>query len=105
MRLDGDEDLEALADRLEKIVLEVREMARNRSRDKSPRPPPPAEKKGARVGRRVRITVRDKYYGHCGTILGSHGWLFWDIRLDPLDGGAPQVIYKKASSFLVIDDN
>jgi hypothetical protein len=56
------------------------------------------------VGRRVRITIRDKYYGRSGVVVSGKGRCFWDIRLDPVDGGVAQVIYKKASSFGCVED-
>jgi hypothetical protein len=52
----------------------------------------------------VRVTFADKYRGRVGTLVNPRGEHFWNITLDPVDGGVGILIYKKTSSFVVIDD-
>jgi ribosomal protein L21E len=96
-----DEELEAVADMLEMLALEVRAVTGS------------AEKKAVPVqtrscdefcsGRRVRIIVRDKYHGHTGVLVDHRGTEFWNIRLDCSDGEVYRVIYKKETSLVLID--
>ena len=93
-----EEELLAMAIGLEQVALGLRELALGRDDGE-----PPGGPEEVKVGQRVRITIRDKYHGRCGTIVSPHGTHLWDIRLDPLDGGVTQVIYKKATSFAAVD--
>jgi hypothetical protein len=54
------------------------------------------------VGYRVRVVRKDKYRGRTGVVLGRHGRLFWDVRLDACAGHGECTIYKKDASFCVI---
>ena len=56
-------------------------------------------------GQRVRITVRDQYYGWYGTLVDRRGTTFWHILMDAVDGRVAHIIYKKDSSLEVVNDN
>ena len=54
-------------------------------------------------GVRVRICIKDAFYGRTGVITSRHGRLFWNVRLDktpqePMSRG----IYKNDSSLCVV---
>jgi hypothetical protein len=119
MRACRRDEMEAIALALEQLALEIREAAEggNGSDDECHEPLRSSPRRMARerrapgsgsprgmVGKRVRVTIADRYRGRVGTIRGKHGSQYWDICLDPLDGGVTQVIYKKPTSFVVIDD-
>jgi hypothetical protein len=97
MQVNRRDELMAIALALERLALEIREAADGGPSDERPR--------RLQNGQRARITIKDRYRGRTGTIVNAHPRTnFWNIRLDPLDGGVPQVIYKKGTSLDVIDD-
>jgi hypothetical protein len=106
---DDDVNLEAVAAMLERMALEIRATMSSRAR-----PTPAVPERNERnvdesvlvwkKGARVRVTIRDRYYGQTGTLLYRRGTLYWDIELDPLDGQVARVIYKKQSSLTLIDE-
>jgi hypothetical protein len=98
----SEKDLLAMAVVLERLADGLRQMALGQNEGEPDRGPPRGQDE-VKVGQRVRITIRDKYYGRYGTIVSPHGTQFWDVRLDPHDGGVTQVIYKKATSFVAVD--
>jgi hypothetical protein len=106
MRDDDDASLEAVAAMLERMALEIRATVNRRTSftpSASERSSGDSEllwKKGARV----RVTIRDRYYGRTGTLMDRRGTMYWDLKLDPLDGQVAQVIYKKQSSLILIDE-
>lgn len=110
VRVTRRDELLAIAEALERLVLEIRDAADEEPGvDQQPRAfpavnhqdmdPPPL-----RRGVRVRVTIRGPYKGRVGTLQGIKGTHFWDILLDAHDGGVPLMIYKKPSSFVVISD-
>ena len=105
MRWRRQADLEAIADSLERLALEIRDVTRKESSGAEDGDGGKKEMPTVQKGQRVRITIRGPYRGRTGTIMGPHGTHFWDIKLDPLDGGIAQVIYKKMTSFVVMQDN
>jgi hypothetical protein len=105
MQDDDDASLEAVAAMLERMALEIRATMSGRTR---PTPAVPERSGDESVlvwkkGARVRVTIRDRYYGQTGTLLYRRGTIYWDIELDPLDGQVARVIYKKQSSLTLID--
>lgn len=109
MKTNRDEDLMAVALALERLALEIRELV------EEPEPSNPRRGQGnvptegradaeIRVGQKVRITIADRYRGRYGVVVSARGTQYWDIRLDPLDGGVSQVIYKKSTSFVVVNE-
>jgi hypothetical protein len=62
----------------------------------------PSADRPIRRGQRVRITMY-RYRGRVGTIVDRRGTHYWDITLDATDRSSALLIYKKASSFVVID--
>jgi hypothetical protein len=103
MRTRRQSEVEAIADLLERLALELRAVARDGATGTQASTD---EKKADELtkGMRVRVTRNDQYRGRVGTLMGRHGRQFWDIRLDALDGGVAQVIYKKPDGFAVIND-
>jgi hypothetical protein len=118
MRVSRRDKMMALLTAMEQLILEVREELEDeeervpsapgeRVPDKERVPSAhservPTAEKPLRRGQRVRITLY-RYRGRVGTIVDRRGKHYWDISLDARDGGAPLLIYKKASSFVVID--
>jgi hypothetical protein len=110
MKTDGHVD-EADA-RLEEAALVLEEMARElrRMKRKVRKTKVPAEVLSSaaggtaelRVGQRVRVVRRDQYRGRTGVVLGRHGRLFWDVRLDANATQGASTIYKKEASLCVI---
>jgi ribosomal protein L21E len=106
MRNDEDARLEAVAAMLERLALEIRSTVEQRSscmptaREQSDGEAELLWTKGARV----RVTIRDRYYGRTGTLLGRRGKLYWDFKIDPLDGEVAKVIFKKQSSLTLINE-
>ena len=56
------------------------------------------------VGDKVVVVRKDKYLGRAGIVVGRRGTMFWNVQLDAHNCHPPQLIYKMASSFKVIDD-
>jgi ribosomal protein L21E len=79
-----DEELEAVADMLELLALEVRAMTGSTKRESVPVQTRSGDEFCS--GHRVRITVRDKYHGRTGVLVDRRGTEFWNIRLDCGDG-------------------
>jgi hypothetical protein len=106
MRSDRYDELVAIAEALEQLALEIRETAEEGTEGPETRAPAEPSPRNPGIGRgtRVRITINDRYRGRIGTVVGRRGTHYWDIQLDALDGGVSQLIYKKPSSFVVIDD-
>jgi hypothetical protein len=98
------DDLLAVASALERLALAIREEAGQERQGSGESGGAVPNEPAVRVGQRVRVTIADRYRGRTGTIVSAHGQQFWDIRLDPVDGGISTVIYKKASSFAVIEN-
>ena len=103
MRVTRRSELLAIAAALERLVLELREVAE--APDVEPAPRQEAPRDSTMVGRRVRITIKGEYKNRLGTIVDKRGTMFWNILLDAADGGVARVIYKMETSFLLIDDN
>ena len=58
---------------------------------------------GLRIGMRIRVTIKDKYHGRLGTVVGPHGPLYVDLMLDKARyESKPPVIYKMPSSLQVL---
>jgi hypothetical protein len=51
----------------------------------------------------VLVKVRDQYYGRYGLVIGKRGNYFWDIELEAAKGRPSCVIYKKATSVVVVE--
>jgi ribosomal protein L21E len=96
-----DEELEAVADMLEMLALEVRAMTGSVKKKSGPAQTRSCDEFFS--GRRVRIIVRDKYHGRTGVLVDRRGTEFWNIRLDCGDGEVYRVIYKKETSLVLID--
>jgi hypothetical protein len=96
-----DEELEAVADMLEMLALEVRAMTGSAKRETKPGQMQSGQEFCS--GRRVRIMVRDKYHGRTGVLMDRRGTEFWNIRLDCGDGEVYRVIYKKETSLELIE--
>lgn len=97
-----EEELLAMAEALEQLAGELREMVLDEripvSQEKRS---PLREKSKVSAGQKVRVTIKDKYRGRYGTIVSRNARKdFWNIRLEPLDGGVAQMIYKKSTSFV-----
>jgi hypothetical protein len=61
----------------------------------------PVHKEGARV----KITRKDAYEGRLGTLIGRHGQVFWNVRLDRLgDEPMNKIIYKKPKFLEVLPE-
>jgi hypothetical protein len=54
-------------------------------------------------GKRVRVIVRDSYFGRVGTLMGQRGKQFWNVKLEGRDGEVDKMIYKKQSSLALIE--
>ena len=92
------EALEQLAGELREMVLDERIPAGQEKMS------PPREQSKVSVGEKVRITIKDKYRGRYGTIVSRNARKdFWNIRLEPMDGGVAQMIYKKSTSFVAVE--
>lgn len=108
MRQQRRDELLAVAEALERLAIDIREkVAGDEDAEEAPPPAVPSEPEAAGAvgeGQRVRVMIRDRYYGRLGTIIDARGVQFWNIRLDAMDGGVSVVIYKKASSFRIIND-
>jgi hypothetical protein len=106
---DDDGRLEAVAIVLERLALEIRATVKRQATTSVEEKV--NERRGEpirsawRKGDRVRVTIRDRYYGQIGTLLGRHGRLYWDLKLDARDGECARVIYKKESSLSLVADN
>jgi hypothetical protein len=100
------EELLEIARALERLALEIRDAALEDDvcMDRPCRETRSPEIKTVAVGQRVRVTIEDQYLHRIGTIVNKRGKQYWYIRLDPLDGEVAQVIFKKATSFVMIDD-
>jgi hypothetical protein len=55
------------------------------------------------VGQHVRVVRKDQYRGRTGVVLGRHGRLFWDVRLDASATHKECTIYKRESSLSVVE--
>lgn len=116
------EELEGIAAALEQLALEIREEAaqepgpETHDGDGVPmpmdvpvlvpaQPQRSAAAEGLRKGLRVRVTVPDRYRGRVGTLVDPRGSHFWNILLDPVDGGVALLIYKKTTSFVAVDND
>jgi hypothetical protein len=108
---DDDARLEAVAAMLERLALEIRTTL-----DRRPASAGNARAGNGRVndeegegewkkGAAVRVTIRDRYYGRTGVLMGRRGRCYWDLKLDARDGECGIVIYKKQSSLCLIDVN
>jgi uncharacterized protein YecE (DUF72 family) len=100
-RKSREEELEAIADMLEMLALEVRAMTGSTKEEAEPERMQSSEEFCS--GRRVRIMVRDKYHGRTGVLMDRRGTEFWYIRLDCGDGEVYRVIYKKETSLKLIE--
>jgi hypothetical protein len=56
-----------------------------------------------KVGQRVCVVRKDQYRGRTGVVLGRHGRLFWDVRLDASATQPECTIYKRESSLKVVE--
>ena len=116
------DDLLAVAVALERMALEIRQEVAFRVEEEEEGPMPvrppvavpvravpvqavPVAAAGLQGGQRVRITVRDQYYGRYGTLVDRRGTKFWHILMDAVDGRVAHIIYKKDSSLEVVNDN
>ena len=54
---------------------------------------------------RVRVIIPDRYLSRTGTLVDRRGNHFWNLLLDPVDGGVALLIYKKTTSFVVVDND
>lgn len=95
---DADARLEQVAVMLERLALEIRG-ARPHTKVS-----PTEEPVGWHRGAVVRVTIRDRYYGRIGRLMGRRGRCFWDLRLEPRDGETARVIYKKQSSLSLVEE-
>jgi hypothetical protein len=106
---DDDGRLEAVAIVLERLALEIRATVKRQAttsvEEKVNERRGEPMRSAWRKGDRVRVTIRDRYYGQIGTLLGRHGRLYWDLKLDARDGECARVIYKKESSLSLVADN
>jgi hypothetical protein len=107
MKTDNEADarLEEAALVLEGMARELRRLkkAGNGSGNaKAPAEVPSAAKvpQGMEVGRRV-VVRRDQYRNRTGVILGRHGRLFWDVRLEASATQGACTIYKRESSLRI----
>jgi hypothetical protein len=53
-------------------------------------------------GKRVRVIVRDKYFGRVGTLISPRGKQYWNVKLEGRDGEVDKLIFKKQSSLVLI---
>ena len=61
---------------------------------------------GLRIGMRIRVTIKDKYYGRLGTVVGPHGPKFVDLMLDKgRYESKPPVIHKMPTSLEVLPNS
>jgi hypothetical protein len=103
---DDDARLESVAAMLERMALEIRTTI-DRRRFSSGNATGVEEDDAKRLvwkkGAKVRVTIRDRYVGRTGTLMGRRGEHYWDLKLDARDGECGRVIYKKQSSLCLIE--
>ena len=54
-----------------------------------------------RVGVRVRVVRRDKYYGREGIVISRRGKNYWNVRLKAVGEKREVIMYKRADSLMV----
>ena len=54
-----------------------------------------------RVGVRVRVVRRDKYYGREGIVVSRRGKNYWNVRLKAVGERREVIIYKREDSLVV----
>jgi hypothetical protein len=96
-----DAELEAMARVLDALAEQLRAMMVGGAVDETPS----EGEEGSRfsAGRKVRIVVRDKYYGQTATLLSRRGRMYWNIRLEGRDGEIGREMYKAETSLRVVD--
>jgi hypothetical protein len=110
MKTDGhvdeaDAHLEEAGLVLEEMARELRRMKRKTRKTKIPADVPTSAAGGMaeiRVGQRVQVVRKDQYHRRTGVVLGCHGRLFWDVRLDASATQGASAIYKKEASLCAI---
>ena len=58
-----------------------------------------------RVGLRVRVVRRDKYYGREGIVMSRRGKNYWNVQLKAVGDKKEVMIYKRADSLMVCLDD
>lgn len=86
--------LAALASRLQELDLEDARDTTTTANEATAKESPLAP------GIQVEITARDKYHGRRGCIESRRGFLFWNVRLDPLVGETRGCLIYKKDKFL-----
>lgn len=92
------ERLEEVADVLETLAAQLRAMMRDEGDGIEG-----DEEEGYAVGRRVRIVVRDKYYGRTAVLVSRRGNTYWNLVLDSRDGEVGRCLYKAERSLQLIE--
>jgi hypothetical protein len=102
---EADARLEEAALVLEGMARELRRLKKKTGKAKMPADVPSSSADGLaelQVGQRVRVVRKDRYRGRTGVVLGRHGRLFWDVRLEATATHGASTIYKKDASLCVI---
>jgi hypothetical protein len=102
---EADARLEEAALVLETMAAELRRLKKNGgAKTKVPveTPSSSAEATGVQAGHRVRVVRKDQYRGRVGVVLGRHGRLFWDVRLEANAQHKECTIYKREASLCVL---
>lgn len=97
------QDVEALAEQLESLALELRRMVKKGKGVGKKKDRPVADERLFVKGKKVRVTIKGEHFGRVGKLTGRHGQQYWDIELDPREGEAYRVIYKKESSLALVE--
>lgn len=103
--IDADDRLEEAALLLEQMARDLRRLKKKKKNGATKVPmdvPSAGASDGVKAGSRVRVTRRDQYQGRIGVVLGRHGRLFWDVRLEANAAHGECLIFKKDSSLCVI---
>jgi hypothetical protein len=107
---DADARLEEAALALEAMAAELRRLKKNDGAKGAKTKVPaetPSSSAGAtevQVGHRVRVVRKDQYRGRVGVVLGRHGRMFWDIRLEANAQHKECTIYKRGTSLCVLGE-
>jgi hypothetical protein len=100
---DADARLEEAAVALETMARELRRMKGKQGKTKLPTEVPSGNVGGIQAGQRVRIVRKDQYRGRTGIVLGRHGRLFWDVRLEANATHGACTIYKREASLCLAE--